>query len=41
MRPATPGELVKFTGLVALLAIFVDASVGHALLWENDPYWTY
>jgi hypothetical protein len=30
-----------FTALVALLAILADAAVGHALLWENDPYWTY
>lgn len=34
-------QLAKFTGAVALLAIFADASVGHGLLWENDPYWTY
>jgi hypothetical protein len=34
-------DLAKFTGLVALFAIFADAAVGHALLWENDPYWTY
>ncbi len=34
-------RLAKFTGAVALLAIFADASVGHGLLWENDPYWTY
>ena len=34
-------DLAKFTGVVALLAIFVDAAVGHGLLWENDPYWTY
>jgi hypothetical protein len=27
--------------MVALLAIFFDAAVGHALAWENDPYWTY
>ena len=33
--------LAKFTGTVALLAILADAAVGHALLWENDPYWTY
>lgn len=31
-------RLAKFTGAVALLAIFADASVGHGLLWENDPY---
>ena len=33
--------LASFTALVALLAILSDAAVGHALLWENDPYWTY
>jgi hypothetical protein len=27
--------------MVALLAIFLDAAVGHGLTWENDPYWTY
>lgn len=40
-RLATIGDLAKFTGAVALLAILADAAVGHALLWENDPYWTY
>ncbi|MDQ4023869.1 MAG: hypothetical protein M3217_00035, partial [Actinomycetota bacterium] len=34
-------DVAKFTGAVALLAIFADAAVGHGLLWENDPYWTY
>lgn len=34
-------DLAKFTGAVALLAILSDAAIGHALLWENDPYWTY
>jgi hypothetical protein len=34
-------DVAKFTGLVALLAILADAAIGHALLWENDPYWTY
>lgn len=34
-------ELARFTALVALLAILADAAVGHGLLWENDPYWTY
>jgi hypothetical protein len=38
--PGTRG-LASFTALVALLAILSDAAVGHALLWENDPYWTY
>ena len=40
-RPLTTRGLAKFTALVALLAILADAAVGHALLWENDPYWTY
>jgi hypothetical protein len=34
-------QTVKFGILVGLSAIFVDASIAHALLWENDPYWTY
>lgn len=34
-------DCVKFSAGVALLAIFWDAAVGHGLLWENDPYWTY
>jgi hypothetical protein len=33
--------VAKFTATVALLAIFADAAIGHGLLWENDPYWTY
>ena len=24
-----------------MFAIFADAAIGHGLLWENDPYWTY
>src|SRR5687768_835490 len=34
-------DVAKFAAGVALLAIFWDAAVGHGLLWENDPYWTY
>jgi hypothetical protein len=34
-------EAGKFTVAVALAAIFIDASLGHGLTWENDPYWTY
>ncbi|HWC33068.1 MAG TPA: hypothetical protein VG709_08075, partial [Actinomycetota bacterium] len=34
-------DVAKFTALVALLAIFSDAALGHGLTWENDPYWTY
>lgn len=35
------GDVCKFTAMAALLAIFVDAVIGHAMLWGNDPYWTY
>lgn len=34
-------ELLKFSFLVALSSIFIDAVVAHGLFWENDPYWTY
>ena len=34
-------DVAKFSAMVALLAIFADAAIGHGLLWENDPYWTY
>ena len=34
-------DLLTFTALASLLAIFVDAAIGHAMLWGNDPYWTY
>src|SRR5581483_6581250 len=34
-------ETAKLTAAVALLAILADAGLGHGLLWENDPYWTY
>src|SRR3712207_4387712 len=40
-RALTTRGVAKFTALVALLAILSDAAVGHGLLWENDPYWTY
>jgi hypothetical protein len=46
-RPADPyerltaGHVSRFTAIVAILAIFADAAVGHGLTWENDPYWTY
>jgi hypothetical protein len=41
-RPAlSTRDVGKFTAMVALLAIFADAAIGHGLLWENDPYWTY
>ncbi len=40
-RALTTRNVAQFTALVALLAILADAAVGHALLWENDPYWTY
>lgn len=34
-------EVVKFTILASSLAIFLDAAIAHAMLWGNDPYWTY
>ncbi|ESZ07392.1 hypothetical protein X737_34330 [Mesorhizobium sp. L48C026A00] len=34
-------DTIKFSILVGLSAIFVDAAIAHGLLWENDPYWTY
>jgi hypothetical protein len=37
----TSREVVAFGALTALLAILADAAIGHGLLWENDPYWTY
>ena len=40
-RVLTTRDVAKFTAMVALLAIFADAAIGHGLLWENDPYWTY
>lgn len=36
-----PRDTAKLTAGIALSAIFVDAVLGHGLLWENDPYWTY
>jgi hypothetical protein len=39
--PLSLPELIKFTALAALLAMFADAAVAHAMLWGNDPYWTY
>ena len=39
--PLSTRDVAKFTAMVALLAIFADAAIGHGLLWENDPYWTY
>ena len=40
-RPESLSEVVKFTALAAMLAIFVDAAIAHAMIWGNDPYWTY
>jgi hypothetical protein len=34
-------NLIKFAFLVGIFGIISDAMLGHALLWENDPYWTY
>lgn len=34
-------SVVKFAALAAVLAMVADAIVAHAILWHNDPYWTY
>ena len=41
LAPRLLSALVKFTATAALLAMFFDAAVAHAIAWENDPYWTY
>ena len=41
LEALTVSDLLKFTGMAALLAIFMDAAIAHAMLWGNDPYWTY
>lgn len=38
---ASLSDVVKFTALASSLAIFLDAAIAHAMLWGNDPYWTY
>jgi len=40
MRP-TANSAIKYGILTAILAMFLDAAVGHGLFWKNDPYWTY
>lgn len=37
----TPLEVASFTALAALLAIGADAAIGHAMMWGNDPFWSY
>lgn len=39
--PTSLMDIVKFTFIAALLAMFGDAAIAHAMLWGNDPYWTY
>lgn len=39
--PKTLMGIVKFTFIAALFAMFGDAIIAHAMLWGNDPYWTY
>lgn len=40
-RFATLGGVLKFAMTAAALAMVADALVAHAILWQNDPYWTY
>lgn len=37
----TPNDAIKFGILTGILAMFMDAAIGHGLFWKNDPYWTY
>jgi hypothetical protein len=37
----TPNGAIKFGILTGILAMFLDAAIGHGLFWKNDPYWTY
>jgi hypothetical protein len=32
---AGPRELAKFSGAIAVFAIFADAAIGHGLLWGS------
>ncbi len=41
VRFYSAGEVVKLAAVAAALAMVADAVIGHALLWQNDPYWTY
>jgi hypothetical protein len=40
-EPLSISDLFKFTALASLSAIFADAAIAHAMLWGNDPYWSY
>jgi hypothetical protein len=40
-RFSSVGEVLTFAAVAGMLAMVSDAVVGHALLWQNDPYWTY
>jgi hypothetical protein len=41
IRFPTLASVVKFAATAAVLAMVADAVVAHAILWHNDPYWTY
>lgn len=40
-RPPSLGAVLKFAVTGAVLAMLADAAIGHAMLWKNDPFWTY
>ncbi len=31
----------KFGLMTGILAMFLDAAIGHGLFWQNDPFWSY
>lgn len=37
----TSNAAIKFGILTGVLAMFIDAAIGHGLFWKNDPHWTY
>ncbi len=41
LNPTSLMGVVKFTFLATLFAMFGHAAIVHAMLCENDPYWTY
>ncbi|MFC4403375.1 hypothetical protein [Gracilibacillus xinjiangensis] len=41
MMSLAANDAIKFGIFTGLLAMFIDAVIGHGLFWLNDPYWTY
>ncbi len=39
--PLSAAQVIKFSILVGITSIFIDAIIAHGIFWDNDPYWTY